>query len=155
PPANQALFKFRQDVNHASALRDLSRRFSALGPYAVQPPDRPVDLVNFGRVQNLPLVLAGLLGALAAMTLTHLLVSSTRRRRRELAVLKALGFAPGQVQRAVASQATTLALLAVGLGIPVGIVVGRWAWMLFAHELGIVAVSAVPVAVVALLVAGT
>jgi ABC-type lipoprotein release transport system permease subunit len=155
PPANQALFKLRQGVNHASALRDLSHRFSALGPYAVQRPDKPVDLVNFGRVQNLPLVLAGLLGALAAMTLTHLLVSSTRRRRRELAVLKTLGFAPRQVQRAVASQATTLALLAVGLGVPVGIVVGRWAWMLFAHQLGIVVVSAVPAVVLVLLIVGT
>src|SRR5207249_4838383 len=153
PPANQALLTFRPGVDRAAAIRDLSRRLPALGPYAVQPPDKPVDLVNFGRVQNLPVVLAGLLGALAAMTLTHLLVTSTRRRRRELAVLKTIGFAPRQVQRAVGAQATTLAAVALVVGVPLGVIIGRWAWTLFAHQLGIVAVPAVPLAMLLVLVA--
>src|SRR5204862_5563451 len=55
---------------------------------------RPTDLVNFGRVEGLPLVLAGLLGGLAAAVMAHVLVTSVRRRRRDLAILKTLGLRP-------------------------------------------------------------
>jgi ABC-type antimicrobial peptide transport system permease subunit len=100
--------------------------------------------VNFGRVQSLPVVLAALLGTLATATLAHLLVTSIRRRRRELAVLKTLGFSSTQVRGAVASQATTLGVLAAVAGIPVGIACGRWVWIVFAHQLGIIARPAIP-----------
>ena len=77
-------------------------------------------------------------------TLAHLLVTSIRRRRRDLAVLKTLGFSSGQVRTTVAWQATTLGLLAAVIGIPVGIACGRWVWIVFAHQLGIVPRPAVP-----------
>src|SRR5207249_6876735 len=100
-----------------------------------------------------PLVLAALLGGLAAATLAHLLVTSIHRRRRDLAILKTLGFASGQVRTTVAWQATTLAVLAVLVGVPAGVVAGRWVWILFAHQLGIVAVPTVPVVTLAVLAA--
>ena len=112
---------------------------------AVAAPEKPVDLVNFGRVQNLPLVLAALLGTLAAITLAHLLVTSIRRRRRDLAVLKTLGFSSAQVRGTVAWQATALGILAALVGIPVGVLAGRWVWIVFARQLGIVPRPAVPV----------
>src|SRR5207248_8888292 len=67
-----------------------------------------------------------------------------RRRRRDLAVLKTLGFVPGQVRATVAWQSTTLGVVAVVLGIPLGIAAGRWAWLAFAHQLGIVPEAGVP-----------
>jgi ABC-type lipoprotein release transport system permease subunit len=88
-------------------------------------------------------------------TLAHLLVTSTRRRRHDLAILKILGFAPAEVRRAVAWQATTLAVLAVVVGVPLGIGVGRWAWLLFAHQLGIVAAPSVSLVAVVGLIAAT
>ena len=123
------------------------------GGYFVVRPERPTDLVNFGRVQSLPVLLAALLGTLAAATLAHLMVTSIRRRRRDLAVLKTLGFSSGQVRGAVAWQATTLGLVAAVIGVPVGIACGRWVWIVFAHQLGIVprpAVSFVTFVVLAL-----
>jgi hypothetical protein len=91
-----------------------------------------------------PLVLAALLGMLAATTLAHLLVTSIRRRRRDLAVLKTLGFSSVQVRGAVASQATTLGIVAAVVGIPIGAACGRWVWIVFARQLGIVPRPAAP-----------
>jgi ABC-type lipoprotein release transport system permease subunit len=126
-----------------------------VGSYQIATPNKPVDLVNFGRVQDLPLVLAGFVAALAVATLAHLLVSSIRRRRRDLAVLKTLGFVPAQVRAAVAWQATTLAVVAVALGIPIGVAAGRWAWLAFTHQLGIVPEAAVPLLVLLVMIPAT
>jgi len=156
PPVDQALIRFRPGIDKAKAVADLERQVAdAYGPggYFVVRPERPTDLVNFGRVQSLPVLLAALLGTLAAATLAHLMVTSIRRRRRDLAVLKTLGFSSGQVRGAVAWQATTLGLVAAVIGVPVGIACGRWVWIVFAHQLGIVprpAVSFVTFVVLAL-----
>jgi predicted lysophospholipase L1 biosynthesis ABC-type transport system permease subunit len=74
----------------------------------------------------------------------HTLLTSIRRRRRDLAVLKTLGFERGQLSRVVAWQATTIALIAVAIGIPLGIAGARWAWTIFADELGIVPQPVIP-----------
>jgi hypothetical protein len=113
---------------------------------------RPTDIVNFGRVEATPYILGGILAALSVATLAHLLVSATRRRRRELAVLKTLGFVSAQVRATVGWQATTLVLVALLIGVPLGIIAGRWAWILFADGLGVVAVPRVPLMALAVLV---
>jgi len=105
---------------------------------------KPTDIVNFGRVEATPYLLGAILAALSAATLAHLLASAVRRRRRELAILKTLGFVRGQVRAAVAWQATTLVAVALAVGVPLGIAAGRWAWTLFADGLGVVAVPRVP-----------
>jgi ABC-type lipoprotein release transport system permease subunit len=60
-------------------------------------------------------------------------------------VLVVLGFVPRQIRRAVAWQATTVAIAAALLGLPVGIAGGRYAWARFAHQLGVTASPRVPV----------
>jgi ABC-type antimicrobial peptide transport system permease subunit len=115
---------------------------------------RPTDLANFSRVDSMPFVIGGVLGMAALATLVHTLVSSIRRRRRELAILKTLGFMRGQVSRAVAWQATTIILIALLIGIPLGIAAGRWAWTIFSDELGVVPETVVPLAPTLLLVPG-
>src|SRR5207248_7097251 len=116
-----------------------------LQPY-VQIPSKPNDLVNFGRVQNLPLFLAVLVALMAAATLAHVLVTAIRRRRRDLAILKTLGFQRGQLTSVVTWQATTLSLVALAIGIPLGVAAGRWTWSAFANTLGIVPSPATPLA---------
>jgi hypothetical protein len=155
PPPDTLLVRLAPGVDRAHAQADLARRLQAVGSYQIATPNKPVDLVNFGRVQDLPLVLAGFVAALAAATLAHLLVSSIRRRRRDLAVLKTLGFVPAQVRAAVAWQATTLAVVAVALGIPIGVAAGRWAWLAFTHQLGIVPEAAVPLLVLLVMIPAT
>ena len=63
-------------------------------------------------------------------------MTSVHRRARDLAVLKSLGFVPAQVLRTVAWQATTLASVALVIGVPVGIALGRVVWDIFANQLG-------------------
>ncbi|MFN2607109.1 MAG: FtsX-like permease family protein [Acidimicrobiales bacterium] len=155
PAPDTILIRFRRGVDPARARSDLQRRMAALGPFAALRPERPVDLVNFGQVQNLPVLLGALLGAFAAATLAHLLATSIRRRRRDLAVLKTLGLAPRQVRATVAWQSTTLAVVALMVGIPLGVAAGRSVWLLFAHQLGILPEPAVPVIALVVLAVAT
>ncbi len=154
PPIDTILFRFRPGIKASRALAELQRRLGPLGS-VTQAPDRPTDLVNFGRVQSFPLVLGGLLGVFAAATLAHLLVTSIRRRRRDLAVLKVLGLVPAQVRATVAWQATTLALVAVAVGLPLGVVAGRLVWRLFASQLGVRPEPALPLLALGLLALAT
>jgi ABC-type lipoprotein release transport system permease subunit len=110
----------------------------------VQLPRPPLDVDNVGRVGGLPQVLAGLLAVLAASALGHLLVSSIRRRRRDLAILKVLGFVRGQVSAAVAWQATTVAVISLTVGLPLGVALGRWAWSLLIDRIGLGAEPVTP-----------
>ena len=103
----------------------------------VETDKRPVDILNYSRIQGTPLALSALLALLAVATVAHLLVTSIRRRRRDLAVLKTLGFVRGQVSAAVAWQATTLVVLALLVGLPLGVASGRWVWQFFAGRLGV------------------
>jgi putative ABC transport system permease protein len=115
------------------------------------PAERPGDVSSLARISSVPVLLACLLAVIAAGTLAHTLITSIVRRRRDLAILKTLGFAPAQLAGTVAWQATTLTVIALVIGIPVGIGLGRWLWRLFADQLGVLPAPVVPV--VALLVA--
>jgi predicted lysophospholipase L1 biosynthesis ABC-type transport system permease subunit len=107
-------------------------------------PDLPDDLVNFGRVDTAPAAVAGAMGLVAVATLVHALTTTVRRRRRELAVLRTLGFTGRQVLGTMSCQATVLVALALIVGLPVGVVAGRLSWLVFAGELEVVPVAVVP-----------
>jgi hypothetical protein len=104
----------------------------------------PAEIVNYRTMGATPaLVAAGLaLGAVVALGLT--LIASVRRRRRELALLKTLGFTGRQVSESVAVQATVVGLVGILVGIPVGIALGRWLWDLFARQIYAVPEPTVP-----------
>ena len=91
---------------------------------------------------------------MAAATLAHTLASSTRRRRRDLAILKTLGFARWQLRQAVAWQATTIAAIALLIGLPTGVAAGRWAWRYLATQLGVLPEPAVPLTAIVSAVPG-
>ncbi len=154
PGPDTILVRFQPGTDRAAAIARLNRTVGEGGAVGVQAAQKPIDLINFGRVQNLPLAVGLLLGLLAASTLAHLLVTSIRRRRWDLAVLKTLGFSPGQLRRTVACQANTVAVFALAIGAPLGLVIGRWIWIFFAHQLGVVAVPTMSLADALVLVAG-
>jgi predicted lysophospholipase L1 biosynthesis ABC-type transport system permease subunit len=105
---------------------------------------KPAEIATLERVRWTPVLLAALLGLLAVATVGQTLVSSIRRRRRDLAVLKTLGFLRSQVSAAVAWEATTLAALAALIGLPLGLMIGRIAWRALGEQLGIVPDPATP-----------
>ena len=133
--------RYRPGVDAAATYRRIR---AALDPVPTQSARRPSDLTSIARVDSLPGVLAGVLSTLAAFTLAHTLVSSVRRRRRDLAVLKTLGFVRRQVSLAVVWQATTLSGIALLIGVPLGTAGGRWAWTLFTTQLGVSAGAVTP-----------
>jgi len=130
----------------------LSRIHRAFAPLPVLVASLPTDLISFGRVDDLPLLVAAVLGAMAAAVLAHTLVTAIHRRRRELAILKTLGFRRRQVAGTIAGQATTLAIIALAVGIPLGIIIGRTAWSRFAAAQGISSAPTVDGVVIALFV---
>jgi hypothetical protein len=114
-------------------------------------PDTPISLVNFGEAVNFPLIVGCVLAIFGVATLLHLLVVSVVRRRREMGLLKALGFVSVQVGATVLWQATTVALVGIVIGVPLGIVVGRVVWNAFATNLGAVPIAIVPGLTIAVL----
>ncbi|MGH2717157.1 MAG: ABC transporter permease [Actinomycetota bacterium] len=118
-------------------------------------PQEPIDLFNFGQALDLPLLLGIVVAIFGAATLTHLLLVSLSRRRSEMAVLKSLGFVQGQVAGAVLWQAGAAAVVAVAVGIPLGVAAGRVAWQLFASQAGVVPSAVVPLPAVALIAGGS
>jgi putative ABC transport system permease protein len=81
-------------------------------------------------------------------------MTSVRRRRRDFAILRALGFTSWQVRGTLCWQALTLAGIALLIGVPAGIACGRLCWQVFAHQLGITPVTAVPLAGLSVMAAG-
>jgi hypothetical protein len=120
-------------------------------PSITSKPLTPTSLINFGEAVNFPLIFGAMLAIFGAATLAHLLVVSVSRRRREVGLLKVLGFVNGQVISTVSWQATTLALVGIVVGVPLGVVLGRTVWNAFANNLGVVPVAVVPVLLVVIL----
>ena len=110
--------------------------------------------MNYGTIGLTPALLASALavGAIVALGLT--LAASVRRRRRDLALLKTLGFTQRQLMAAVAWQASVAAVIGIVIGVPLGIVVGRWLWSLFARQIYAVPQPSVPVLSVVLVALG-
>jgi len=135
-------------------LGDLAAGCTGASGICLPPNLRPGVIDGYSRVQATPLVLAGLLAALALATLAHTLVTSIRRRRRDLAILKTLGFVRRQVSAAVAWQSTVLAAVAAAIGVPLGVAAGRWLWGVFADQLGVAAGARLPVAALVVIVPG-
>jgi hypothetical protein len=127
-----ALVRWSPGVDGSAATRRLERDGAEL-----QVMDAPKSFVNLARVDAFPAVIAAFLVLVAAVASGHALVTSVRRRARDLALLKTLGFVGSQVRATVAWQATTLVAVGLVLGIPAGLVIGRSAWAIVARRLGI------------------
>ena len=130
------------DLAPGATVRDVRDRYDQQA--AVTVPAPPSELISYRRVDDLPLILALVLAGLGAGILSHAAITSTRRRRREVGVLKALGFVRPQVAVAVGCEATTLAALSLLIGVPLGVLAARWGWTIFADQLGVVAEPVAP-----------
>jgi len=120
----------------------------------VTPPTVPAALVNFGESAAFPLLLGGVVAVCGLAALAHLLVVSVARRRTESGLLRALGMVRRQLAAIVFWQATTVAVVALAAGIPLGIAAGRAIWRVFAISLGVVPVPVVQAWLIVALAAG-
>jgi len=109
--------------------------FTSAAPAEVSQAKAARTVVWFG-VGALALTIVG--------TIVHTLLGSVRQRRRDYAVLKAIGFTRGQVRATVLTQSGAILGLGLLVALPVGVASGRWLWRAFAQGLGIVASPLVP-----------
>ena len=156
----EAVFvRLHAGTNQATALRSLERVAARLntpgdGLASVVSVQRPAEIVNYRTQQSTPLYLGlGLAaGATAALALT--LLASVRRRRRDLAILKTLGFGRRQLAAAVAWQSTVVVVIGSVIGVPAGVAIGRLLWSRFAAGIHVVPQPVAPVLGLALVALG-
>jgi hypothetical protein len=153
--------RLRKAVDPASARRALQSDADGMttesgfdGPVTVLPVQRPAEIVNYRAIGTTPTLLGGglALGAVSALALT--LIASVRRRRRDLAVLRMLGFTDRQLAAVVAWQSTVAVGIGTVVGVPAGIVVGRSLWTRFADAIHVVPQPTVSVPSIVLIAVG-
>jgi hypothetical protein len=160
PGPNIVFVRFKPSANPTRAFHSLEHIAAELSPQKSQvsvlvlPVQHPAEIVNYRTMGTTPAVLAGglALGAFSALGLT--LTASVHRRRRDIALLKTLGFTRRQLAATVAWQATITGGVGIIIGVPLGIVIGKALWELFAREFYAIAQPTVPVTSVMLLAVG-
>jgi putative ABC transport system permease protein len=155
--AGLAIVRFTPGIDKAAALDRASKAVRA--GFAFGSGDRTI-VSGVQRVQTVPVALIVVLAVLGASAFVHLQLLSTRRRRRDIAVLQTVGFTRRQVMGMVAVQAVGIAFAALAIGVPLGVIGGRIGWTRFADHIravpkpwttpGVLAVVAVVLLVTAL-----
>jgi hypothetical protein len=152
---SDAMVRFTPGSDREQVIASMAPLFGrSPDEFAEGPSETPADVVSFGRVRSLPIALGSVLGLVAASTLAYTVASSVRRRRRDLAILKTLGFERRQMRAAVAWQATALVVASLCLAVPAGVALGRWTWGLLADQISVVPRAVVPGLVVLAIVPG-
>jgi hypothetical protein len=142
----------------AAVVADLDPHFGSGSdtlPIDYRTPVRPAEIVSVRSMRAAPLLVGGLLAGAAVLGLAVGVLVSIRARRRELAILRALGFTGGQVRTSVRIQALATMVAAVVIGVPLGVAAGRVAWRAFAFRLGVAAEPTTPVWWIVATVAGS
>lgn len=143
------------DTKAAPTRANLARIDASYPSTQLNGPQLPNEIGNYDGVRAAPLILAGFLGLLATFVLAHALITTVRARRRELAVLKTIGFSRRQVSSSVTWQATTLAGVGLVVALVPSVAATRLIWGSFETSLGLSSPAVVPVLGVAAILVGT
>jgi putative ABC transport system permease protein len=115
----------------------------------VLPVQRPAEIVNYRSMGAAPVILAALLAAGAVVALAVTVATAARRRSRDFALLRTLGFVRRQVVAVVIWQAGVCVAAGTLIGLPLGVAAGRFLWSRFAGQLYVVPHPAVPAGTIA------
>jgi ABC-type lipoprotein release transport system permease subunit len=137
-PINVLLVRLAPGTTVGQAIGALDEPFG--GAHATP---AAIEAINLHRVRSLPLALAAAIVAAAGILLAAALVTSARERRRDLAVVRAIGATRRQVAGALTWQGAWLFAAAL-VGLPVGVAAGRLVWQGVAHQMGVLAAAEVP-----------
>jgi MacB-like periplasmic core domain/FtsX-like permease family len=159
PGPNAVLVRVKPGASRAVTLSSLNTILTKTGARGccgaqVDAVQRPAQIINYGSLGSTPGILGGALAAGAVVALGLTLIASVRRRRRDLALLKILGFTHGQLAAAIAWQSSVAVGIGTIVGVPLGIVTGNEIWDLFAREINAVPQPTVPLLSVVLIVVG-
>jgi hypothetical protein len=126
-----ATVSLRPGADAAAVARRLNATAAAIPggkAFTFTPPDPLPDVQTVKDLELLPLALSAFLALLAVSAVGHALATAVRRRRHDLAVLRALGITRGQARLVVTTQASLLAVVGLVFGVPLGIALGRAVW---------------------------
>jgi FtsX-like permease family len=157
---NAYFVRLKSGANPSASLRSLQRIDNALdsdpnaAPMSVLSVQRPAEIVNYRTMGSTPALLGVGLAAGAVVALGLTLIASVKRRQRDFAVLRTLGFTGRQLGSVVAWQSSVAVAIGTVIGVPLGIILGRIPWNLFANEIDAIPAPTVPVASIALIVLG-
>jgi hypothetical protein len=160
PGPNAYFVRLKHGANPSASLRSLQRIDAALdadpnaAPMSLLSVQRPAEIVNYRTMGSTPALLGIGLAAGAVVALGLTLISSVRRRHRDFAVLRTLGFTGRQLGSVVAWQSSVAVATGTIIGVPLGVILGRFLWNLFAHEIDAIPAPAVPVPSIILIVVG-
>jgi ABC-type lipoprotein release transport system permease subunit len=115
-----------------------------LGDAHLVPMAPPYIVDRFREIGPVPWYLAAMLATLGAAGLFHSSLVTGRRRARELAVARALGFTPGQAAAAVRWQGLATATVGLVIGLVAGVLVGRVVWQNLADNIAVVVAVRLP-----------
>ena len=143
---------FHGDADVEAARSSLARSLPAAEMYVTSTPQ---DVLLLKNVRTLPRMLALFLALLGIAAVGHVLVTAVRRRRHDIAVLRAVGFSPSQAAACIAWQATIVGIVGLAIGVPLGIVTGRLAWRWVADNTPLLYVGPIAIAAVLLIIPAT
>jgi hypothetical protein len=158
PGPNAILIRTKPGADQAVVVKSLQSIIFKLQAQfngaAVQGVQRPAEVIGYSNLGATPALLGGALAAGAVIALGLTLIASVRRRRRDLALLKTLGFTKDQLVATVVWQSTVAVAMGTVVGVPLGIALGRSLWDLFARGINAVPHSTVPVLSIVLIAIG-
>ncbi|HEX2785339.1 MAG TPA: FtsX-like permease family protein [Ilumatobacteraceae bacterium] len=125
-------------VRDTAASDSLAAELTAQG-FFIEELRRPSSVAVLVGISAVTLLLAAMVGALGAAVIAYSLIVCVRRRGKELAVLRAIGHRPVQSGAILSTQALAVVIIAITLGVPLGILVGRMVWVAIATSSNLLA----------------
>ena len=114
------------------------------GSYELTVRALPREVDNLRQLERLPGLLGGFLALIGLAALTNAVVLAVRRRGRDLAVLRVVGYTPGQTTGAVLTMGLVAGAIALVVGVPLGIAAGRILWGVVARGVAVEGDALVP-----------
>lgn len=149
PSATMSVAALRLSTDDAARARLADLLGTPTGPT-----DPPPAIGNLRRVRSIPFMVAAVVGALALLSLGHLMVVAVRRRRHDLAILQALGATSRWLTGALLWQATITTAVVLVVAAPVGSALGGALYRGFVDRVGARTDVVVPLGWLALSLAG-
>jgi hypothetical protein len=149
---------FADGVDAHAFMQGIADQLSGWDPYGIAPPVftepvRPATVVDVSAMRGVPVMLAAAFAVTMAASVVAGITAGTRARRRELAVVRALGGTPSQIRASVRWHALTVVTIGLVVGMPVGVVIGRIAFNGLARDLGVAPRPFVPLLLMVVVVA--
>jgi ABC-type lipoprotein release transport system permease subunit len=111
---------------------------------------RQSSVTVLDEVREIPFYVAFFTAFIGALAVFHALVITARRRRRDLAILRAIGCRRRQTGAVIHWQGFFLAAAAIVLGVPIGLIGGRLLWNSIADGTNVLSMSETPWAAIGL-----